>query len=478
MHGDTDKPLCVDLDGTLVRTDTLAEAVIASFRNLGVSLRMPVWLLRGRAFFKAKLAGLNTVDPSLLPYNERAVEYLRTQARSGRRLVLATAAHRLIAEAVSEYLGLFSEVLASSEATNLKGKTKAEALVARFGEGGFTYMGNDSSDLEVWKHASGAVLVNVSRRVARKAERLARVEARIEDDVSKSKAFLKAVRPHQWVKNILVFIPVLAAGAFRDVKAMLAATVLFVAFSAIASGLYLVNDLFDLTADRMHPSKKKRPFASGALPIGIGMVAAPLLVIGGILLGSLLSFREAVLPLMCYALLSALYSARLKKYPLVDVFALAALYTLRLFAGGEATGYGVSFWLLAFSGFIFLALAVVKRTSELMALAKAGGRATQRRGYTTDDIPVLKMFGISSSFISSLVIALYIHDQASTRIYATPKALWFMVPLLLLWQCRLWLSTERGDMLDDPIVFSVKDRVSWIIGVFAVIVVVAAHTRF
>ena len=471
-------PLCVDLDGTLVRTDTLFDTFITAARKISTLVKIPFWLIQGKAKFKANLAQEAGLDAALLPYNGPLLAYLHEQKSRGRYLVLATAANQSIAHKVNQHLRLFDEIIASDETQNLRGEKKAEALAERFGTRGFDYIGNSRIDLSVWKYASSGILVNVSDHVAKRAEELVPIEKRFTDNRLQERDVLKALRPHQWMKNMLVFIPIITAGAFIEPSAILNAVVLFAAFCCTASGIYIVNDLYDLEADRQHPRKCQRPFASGSLSLGLGFILAPILIILGIAFAGALASAWTMPLILCYGLLSITYSVKLKELPLVDVFTLAGLYTLRLFAGGEATGYHVSFWLLAFSGFIFLALAIVKRTSELSSLVMIGRQEATRRGYTTSDINILKMFGISSTFVSSLVVALYIHDQAAKAVYEFPHLLWFIVPLMLLWQCRIWLSTERGYMQDDPIVYAGKDWVSWCIGILVMAVIVMAHIRW
>jgi 4-hydroxybenzoate polyprenyltransferase len=467
--------MCIDLDGTLVRTDTLVETFIMALKEFTTILRLPLWLWQGKAVFKEKLALHTKVDFKLLPYNRTLLEYLQHQKSSGRYLVLATAANWKIAQEVNRHLNLFDEIIASDSSRNLRGPQKAKALVDRFGDRGFCYIGNDRHDLAVWQCASSGSLVNVSDRVAKKAANLTEIENRFTERAGRGIPLLKLIRPLQWSKNLLVFVPIITSGAIYDSHAILRAFLMFIAFCCIASATYIINDLYDLDADRQHPDKRRRPLASGDLSPSVALAILPVLILAGVSFARLVPTTSTFLLLVSYALLSTAYSIKLKQFPLVDVFTLAALYTIRVFAGGEATGYHVSFWLLAFSGFIFLALAIVKRTSELDGLAKRGKQNAARRGYTTADLRVLSVFGVSSSFISSLVVALYINDRTAKESYAHPQMLWFMVPLILLWQCRLWLSTSRGYMTDDPIVYAAKDWVSWFIVFMSGIFLLAAR---
>lgn len=462
-------PLCVDLDGTLVRTDTLVEGMVA----LAGSLRLGTLLggfLGGRAALKARVAAAAPVDPALLPYNETLLDYLRAQRAAGRRIVLATAANEATAHAIAGHLGLFDEVIASSATRNLKGSAKAMALVERFGRGGFAYAGDARADLRVWESAGAAVLVDVAPGVAR-AVRVP-VERRIATRPALAPTLLRAMRPHQWVKNLLVFVPILTANAITDGASWIGGLLAFSAFCAAASGVYLVNDLLDLAADRAHPSKRRRPFAAGAAPLGwgIGLGAALLALAGG--LGWATGF---LLVLATYGATSMAYSLWLKRLPLVDVFTLAGLYTIRIFGGGEATGHTLSLWLLGFASFLFLSLALVKRVAELRESSQPPGRTVAGRGYGPDDLAMLQLFGVASSFSAALVLALYVQSEAGSGRFAQPGLLWGIVPLVLLWNCRIWLSTARGYMHHDPILYAVRDRVTWVISLAVVAVMLAAR---
>jgi 4-hydroxybenzoate polyprenyltransferase len=268
------------------------------------------------------------------------------------------------------------------------------------------------------------------------------------------------MRPHQWLKNLLVFVPLLTARAITDLAGWGEALTMFVAFCCTASGIYLLNDLFDLAADRQHPKKSQRPFASGDLPLHMGLIVAPLLMLTGFVFGAAVS----VLPvLLLYAAVSCAYSLWLKSYPLVDVFVLAALYGMRLLAGGIATGYHVSLWLFAFSSFLFLGLAIVKRVAELKTLPLGAQRQAAGRGYHAEDLPILQLMGVASSFVASLVLALYVQSELTLPGNREPTLSWVIVPLVLFWECRIWFATSRGRMNDDPIVFAARDWVSWVI---------------
>lgn len=460
-------PLCVDLDGTLVRTDTLLEGG-AGLMLSGQGLRsMARQRPASRAALKHSLAGIVRLDPALLPYNEEFLSYLWSERAAGRSLILVTAADLQVAHAVADHLGLFDEVIASDGIMNLKGVAKCEALCERFGTGNFAYAGDSSADLEVWRAAGSAVIVNAAPSVARAARRLTVIEAEFDSRESLLAAGLEAMRPHQWVKNLLVFIPLFTSHTLGDLNSWFSSLLMFAAFCAAASGVYLCNDIADLSADRQHPRKRNRPFARGALPLLPGAALAVALLLAGLALAAL---GGNFTTLAVYVLITFCYSFRLKELPLVDVFTLAALYTIRLFAGGEAIGHPLSFWLLAFSCFLFLGLALVKRVAEL-----GSSRGVIRRGYTSADAAFLQMLGASAAMTSSVVLALFVHSEATAERYASPGVLWALMPLLLFWQCRIWLATTRGTMRDDPIVFAAKDKVSWLIAAASIMVLTCAQ---
>ena len=454
-------PLVVDLDGTLVRSDTLVESVLALGPSVAL-MRASLALARdGKAAFKQLVASTAALDVEHLPYHAGLLGYLRQQKARGRRLILATAADAAVAQAVADHLGLFDQVLASDGRRNLRGGEKAAALVQALGERGFVYAGNDSHDLPVWREAAGALVVNAPPSIAAKAAAQTVVVASFPPEVAPLRAVLKVIRTYQWVKNLLVFVPVITAHAVLDLRSWLMALLAFIGFSTAASAIYVINDMTDLAADRRHIRKRARPFAAGTLDARLGLVVILLLLALAAVVGHL----AGILGLLAlYAALSLGYSLALKQQPLVDVFVLAALYTLRLFGGGQATGHPVSIWLLGFSSFLFLSLALVKRVAELTELRKYGERAT-RRGYAAEDAQLLTIFGCGAAFAAALVLALFVQADSTLRHYDSPIVLWGFVPLVLFWSCRIWLSTARGYMHDDPIIYAARDWVSWCVGV-------------
>ena len=466
------KPICVDLDGTLIRTDVLVEGFLSIISKRGNIGKLPQLLTLNRAALKQRVGALSSMAPELLPYNEELIEYLRAQKDAGRMIVLATAADGKTARAIADHVGLFDEVIASDGSRNLKGEVKAAELVRRFGLKGFDYAGNDGADVAVWRKADGIIIANASHAVATQARSLGNVVAEMCNRSSVLIAALRGLRPHQWTKNLLVFVPLLTSRYVSDLPGLMAAFLMFASFCATASSIYLFNDLMDLAADRRHPRKRYRPFASATLPILLGVVLAVVLFVGGFVLALL---AGAAYWIVAYLVTSLAYSLVLKQFPLLDVFLLAALYTLRIVAGGVATGHHVTLWLLAFSGFTFLSLALVKRVGEIVPTPQSNlNPAITRRGYVPEDRPILMIFGVASAVASAVVLALFIGTSAAFQPYQSPEMLWGLIPLILFWQMRLWLSTNRGYMHDDPIVFASRDWVSWLVAIGAVASVLLA----
>jgi 4-hydroxybenzoate polyprenyltransferase/phosphoserine phosphatase len=474
IDANVSRPLCVDLDGTLIRTDSLLESFLSLIAHRDRISKLSRLLTANRSTFKQRIDSLAELSADTLPFNAELIEFLRKQKRNGQRVVLVTTADGKTARTIAEHLGLFDDIVASHGLTRFEGEARAAELVRRYGRKGFDYAGDSRADLPVWREARGIVLVNVSQGVARQARKLGGVIAEFDSRCPVIPTAIRAMRPHQWVKNLLVFVPLFASRSLADWSGLLPTIEIFVCFCAAASGIYLINDLLDLATDRRHPRKRDRPFASGRLSVGFGTSLAATLVATGI---ALALAAGAAQPLLIYIGISFAYSVTLKTYPLVDVFILAALYTLRIVAGGVASGHQVTLWLLAFSGFTFLGLALVKRAGELIRLRQVGShRSETRRGYRLEDIPVIQMFGVSSAFASSVVLALFVNSTAAAQQYNSPELLWALVPLILFWQLRLWLSTERGQMHDDPIVYAFGDWVSWIFAACVVIIVSLASS--
>lgn len=457
-------PLVVDLDGTLLLTDLLHEtAVSAAARAPGKALRALPPLLRGdRAAVKRRLAEAGPVDAATLPLREELVALLTTEKEAGRRLVLATAADERPARAVAERLGLFDEVLASDGSRNLGGEAKRAALVARWGERGFDYAGDRRADLPVFRSARGAVLAGAATGLKGEVERAGTsVLAELPGPRTDARTVVSALRLRQWVKNLLVFVPLVTGHVFTP-EALAGAAFAFLALGLLASAVYLQNDLGDLAADRAHHSKRHRPLASGALSIRAAVLLVPLLAAGSAAAAVFLPAGARVL-LGAYLLTTTLYTLFLKRKVLVDVFTLAFLYTLRVLLGGAASAVPVSPWLLAFSVFLFLSFAFVKRASELFELKQRGREAAAGRDWFVWDSLVVQVLGIASAWMSGVVLAIYVQSDVTKRLYAHPGWLWLLVPALLYWTSRAWVLVGRGGMDEDPIVFAARDPVTWAI---------------
>lgn len=440
-------------------------------------LQLGAWLTRGKAALKRHVASRARFDPKHLPYNEVLLQWLVEQKSAGRRLVLCTASDDSVARSIATHLGIFDDVMASDGVRNLGGITKAESLVERYGDRGFDYVGNSSADLKVWNHARRAVVVNGSRLLACKTREFCEVEREFPRPQQGLATAARVLRAHQWMKNLLLFVPVIAAHQIVDPGLWMALVMAFLAFSLCASSVYILNDLLDLESDRAHPRKRRRPFASGAVPVWIGSVLSVVLISASIALAA--SLNSAFIAwLAFYFVLTCAYSWLLKRLVLVDCLALAMLYTIRIVAGAAAAGLALSFWLLAFSVFLFLSLAFVKRYAELELQVLSGKTKVHGRGYYTADAPLVQTMGVSAGYGAVLVLALYLNSEAVSRLYRTPEVVWGAVPVLLFWISWMWMQAHRGNMHDDPLVFAVKDRVSLVCGVAFGLVIVAGATGF
>lgn len=456
--------LCVDLDGSLVATDLMAESILLLLKKNPLYLIMlPVWLLRGRAYLKHEIARRVKFNAANLPYHTGVLSWLREEHRRGRRIILATAGDGVLASCVADHLGLFAAVHASDGRTNLKGPAKLAFLADRYGSRGFAYVGNSLADLSIWRRADSAIIVGGSDVLAAQVAASTPVVRRF-DSVSNhsTRALLQAMRPHQWVKNLLLFVPLVTAHQLANMTALGAAVRAFAAMCLASAAIYIVNDLLDLESDRAHVTKRLRAFASGQSPIWSGMLLAPALVVAALVIASGLP-REFMSWLAVYILATTAYSLRLKHIAIIDVLMLAMLYTVRLIAGAAAIEVPVSAWLLAFSLFFFLSLALLKRFSEIDAGVREGDGPVSIRGYLPVDRDAVGQFGAVSGYLSILVMALYTNSREVVALYSDPVWLWGFCPLLLYWISSIWLSAYRGDMHEDPIMFAVRQVSSYIV---------------
>ena len=455
-------PLCVDLDGTLIKTDLLWESLLVLLKqNPLLVVLLPLWLIKGKAYLKHEIARRVTLDASTLPYDQDLVEFLSEERRSGRELILATASHESFARAVATHLGLFDErVFGSDCSVNLKGVRKVALLVERYGTRRFAYAGNSTADFPVWAEASEAIVVNASAAVESRARTLTTVSRVFSSPAKWAKSVAKALRVHQWAKNVLVFVPVLASHQLINGRLMLQAGLAFLAFSLCASSVYIINDCLDLESDRRHPRKRNRPFASGSLSIPFGLTLAAVCLVGGVLVAVALP-PLFLLVLAGYLVLTTGYSFYLKQFVLLDVIVLAQLYTVRVYGGGAATGVAPSHWLLTFSLFLFLSLALVKRFTELRLMSQTEGKGLHGRGYWVTDLEHVSSIGTASGLLAVLVLALYISSKEVLLLYTHADVLWLVCPVMLYWISRVWMLAYRNQMDDDPVVFAVKDPKSY-----------------
>lgn len=468
------KPVIVDLDGTLIKSDTLLECFMALLKgNLLAIFLLPFWLLKGKANLKSRIAERVEIDVTLLPYNHDVVDYIKSMRSLGHRCYLATGASAKVAEQVSNHVGLFDGIFSSTEETNLTGSRKAALLHEQFGAGNYIYLGNHRVDLAIWKDAAEAVVVSNSHSLVARARKVNSKVSQIAVSSATLKTWLKAIRVHQWVKNALLFVPLLTSHNLHQMDLVILCVLGFLAYSFSASSVYVLNDLLDLESDRHHPRKSKRPFASGALSITAGLVLFPLLLLLAFAISTLLPLPFFI-ALVCYYLLTLAYSFRLKKVIILDTLLLALLYTMRIIAGTVLIGVAFSFWLLAFSMFVFLSLALVKRYTELVVMQKEGNTKIAGRGYSAEDAPIVAALGASSGYMAVLVFALYVNSPDVWNLYTAPSVLWLACPVLLYWISRVWIIANRGEMHDDPIVFAVKDLQSIITGIFVLVLFVVA----
>lgn len=477
LENSIERPLCVDLDGTLVKSDTLTDSLLLLARSEPwQALLAPLWLKGGRAAFKAEVTSRVSLDVEHLPWNHKLLEYLAEQRAAGRKIYLTTGADSRMAQRIADHLGLFDGVVASDGTTNRIGNSKLTSLQERFAgqepDGkGFDYIGNASPDAPVLAASGEAMVANPTRGLRSKLRaRGVAVSRSFEDRAATGRSLLKAIRLHQWAKNILIFVPLLLAHALR-LPVLATAALAFLCFSLCASATYIVNDLLDTDADRRHPRKKYRPFAAGDLSGVTGMVVA-VVFLAAALTGAAFLPRAFLWWLLAYLVTTLAYSLRLKRVVLVDVLLLSGLYTLRLLAGAGAAGVKISPWFAAFSIFLFLSLAIVKRFSELQNVRARGGTLANGRGYLLTDIEQLRSFGTMSGLGAVVIFALYINGTDITKLYRHPARMWLILPLMILWIFRVWLLASRGELDEDPVIFAVTDRMSLLIG--AAIAVIAA----
>ena len=457
--------LVVDLDHSLIKSDLLHEALFEGLAHApGETLRACSRLGDGIAAFKSAMTELCRVPPEDLPYNEEVIALIRARRAAGEKVALVSGSDQRMVRRIAGHLGLFDEAHGSTKERNLTGSRKAAFLAEQYGPGTFDYVGDSEKDLKVWAVARGAVTVGAPEKLRAAAQAAApdRPAVHLAPPPTRKEwaaAALSAVRPHQWMKNVLVFLPAIAShqmdwGIWAD------ALVAFVAFSMVASSVYLLNDLLDLTADRAHPRKRFRAMASGRLRVLHGALMAPALLAGGVGLSALLLPWTFLLVLLVYYVATMAYSFSLKRKLVIDICTLAGLYSLRVLAGAEAMQVYISPWTLAFTSFLFLSLAAIKRQAELVDGLRRGKDRASGRAYEVDDLPIVAMMAVASGYVAVLVLALYASSPEVAILYRSPTMLWAACPVLLYWVSRMAMLAHRGWMTDDPLVFAMRDPIS------------------
>jgi 4-hydroxybenzoate polyprenyltransferase len=456
-------PLVVDLDGALLRGDVQAESVFALVRSNPLNIvRMIGWRLRGADHFRQKVAAATDADMGALPVNQEAAAFVAGRKSDGQRVVLMTSANAADMRKQMVRFPFADEMIGRDRGGALQGPEKAQ-LLQRLYPGGFDYAGGSASDIEVWRASKGTILVEPSSAVARTAQKIKPAEVHI-PRVSQWKVLAKALRLHQWAKNSLVFAPLILSGMVGQMSSWTAAALAFVGLGLTASATYIINDLIDLPHDRKHRSKFNRPLASGRLPLVQGAAVAVGALAGGLALAALAG-PAVVVCVLGYVTLTLMYSAWLKRVPFLDTLTLASLFTLRLVIGMVAVAAPPSSWLLTFSMFLFLSLSLAKRFAELIAIEGARQTAIAGRGYRASDGPIVGAFGVASAIASIVMFLLYLHNEADVlTTFTATDLLWVFPAILFLWLSRIWLLCSRGEMEDDPVAFSVRDRVSLWLG--------------
>lgn len=463
--------IVVDLDGTLVDSDMLVESLFLLLRLYPLHfLELFFWLMGGKAYLKRKLADMVIPSAASLPYNKVLLSFLKQSKRAGATLVLATASDKRIAISVANHLGIFDEVI-GTENINLSSTHKRASLIEKFGEYNYEYIGNSYVDLPVWRSASVIHVINPEIGVLSAVKKIGPIATLFENRPNYFHALCKTLRIHQWAKNLLIFVPLLASHRIFELQIFLTGLLAFLAFGLCASSVYLLNDLLDLPDDRLHPSKCNRPVAAGTFPIKHVLFLMPVLLLAAFSLALFFLPTSFVFVLFAYYVMTLVYSLWLKRMVMIDVIVLAMLYTIRVVAGATAMSLVATFWILAFCIFIFLSLAFVKRYTELCdARQKGEVDKTTGRGYYPADFELLASLGSASGYISVLVLALYINDAAAGLLYHDQRWMWVACPLLMFWLSRVWLLAHRGQMHDDPIVFALRDNVSRFTGLSFVLV--------
>jgi 4-hydroxybenzoate polyprenyltransferase len=466
-------PLFVDMDETLVKTDIAQELLVQSFRSWSTIKRLLSTGWSGRSHIKRVLAKECEFSAENLPLNEGVLDYLKAEKEKGRHIVLATASDEFIANKVAASIGIFDDVIASSPGNNLKGENKARAIKAYCDNGAFEYLGDSDADIKIWKDAEVCGFVNPTKKAQAFSKTARNISVNIQNKESWARALIKAMRPHQWAKNALIFLPLIFSHNYFDISSILSACIVFFLFSFIASGNYLINDLLDIEADRAHATKWKRPFAAATLSPKTGVMIGAFLIFASLGAAVFLVSAKVAFILIGYFVVTNLYSFVLKGYSTIDVITLTCLYTVRILVGAAAINAVMSPWLINFSLFFFLSLAYMKRYIELSVAGKKN-KELSGRNYTVDEMDTVKTFGIANGGLSILTLTLYLNSDYVVDSYASPQLLWFICPIVMFWIYRAWMWATRDQIDDDPVVFALKDKMSFITVAIAGAVLIAS----
>jgi 4-hydroxybenzoate polyprenyltransferase/phosphoserine phosphatase len=467
-------PLVVDLDGTLISTDILMEQTFKLIKDKPFYFFFVIfWLFKSYAYLKNEVSKRVVLNISLLPFKFNVLNYVKEQKKTGRTIILATAAQFEVAQSIASYLNLFDEVLATTPDLNLRGNNKRKVLNEKFGEKGYDYVGDAYIDLNVWKSARKAILIEPTKDLVARAQKISEIEKIFYPSNNKFRTLIKSIRISQWVKNLLLFVPILLSHTLNP-SGYLITLFGFVLFNFLSSAVYLLNDLNDLESDREHPLKKKRPLASGEMHLSTGLYLSIFLIILSFALSSLLLNYQFTLILLAYLFSNILYTLSLKTKPIIDIITLSILYTLRLIAGGILSDVVLSDWFISFSIFFFTSLAVLKRYTELKLFSTASLNLSNKRGYTFEDINFLLFSGLSLSFISTLIFLLYTQSEKVYKMYSNPKYLIFIAPILLFFNMRTWYKATKITNTDNPIEIILKDKINYILFLLTLLILIIA----
>jgi len=471
------RPLCVDLDDTFLKTDSLKEILISALSKNPLRIfALALSLFKGRAFFKKFALNYSSPDIASLPIHEEVLTLVKSESKNGRKIILITGAHQKIADRVQEKYPLFCEAHGTSGSINLTGFQKATFLVERFGKEGFDYIGNSFDDIHVWRQAHGGWIVSHSTRFA--ASVLKNFPNKplqvIRTEKNSFKQMIELIRPAQWTKNLLIFIPLLLVQKWTNKEILIQGMGAFLGFSIIASFVYILNDLLDITHDRKHPIKSLRPLASGAVSLDMGIFLTIALLSIFVLITAWLPFDFTAF-VAAYVVLNFLYTFKIKKIFVLDAFVLTGFYSLRLLAGSAAMNIETSHWLIIFSTFFFLSLGFLKRYSDLLLVFEKNGQSQlEGRDYRLEDQQLLMISGVASGFVSILVFAQYIYGQQSIQYYPQPRFLWGVLLCMLYWITKIWFRASRGLVKDDPVRYALKDQESIILGITTLAFIIMA----